>query len=184
MPLSAAIPSKRITSRPDITSLNLAKICTRSQPLFNERADRFQRASPGSLESTFPDHKSAPALPPERTHVIGIPDNIRLQFFAPSLAVCRGPFKKLTLVTMPKTSVHKNDGLVLWQYDIWPAGKFPRVQPEPEPAPMQLTSDRELGRSVLATDSCHHPGSRRSVDYVCHKHPFLPGVRILTPGIL
>jgi len=81
----------------------------------------------GAPEGTFPDYKSAPALLSESTGVIRIPDNIRLQFIAPSLAVCRGPFEKLTLVTMPETSVHKNCGPVLWQYDIWTAGKGPRM---------------------------------------------------------
>ena len=155
-----------------------------SQPLFGDRSNGLHWASAGTLQRAFPYNQRAPTLPAQSGDVFRIPYDVCLEFLAPFFGICRRPLEKVALVTMPEAAIDENYGPILGKDDIRPSGKAPRVQPEPEPTPMQLTPDGELGRRVLAPDSCHHPGSCRSVDYVCHKHPFVPGVRILTPGIL
>jgi len=49
---------------------------------------------------------------------------------------------------------------------------------------MKLAPDCQLGRSILAPDASHHSGSCPFINYVCHKYLFMPGVRIVTPGIV
>ena len=72
------------------------------------------------------------------------------------------------LVPMPETAMHQNGDMMPRQDDIGSPRQITDVQTKPESGTMKCSSKQNLRLRVCRTDSGHHPGPGRSINYVHH----------------
>jgi hypothetical protein len=78
------------------------------------------------------------------------------KLFFPEQTVGFGKHKILTtLMGMPKTSIDKNDSVILGKYNIGFPHQTLVIDPESESMTKQVTSHQELAPGVLRLDTCH-----------------------------
>lgn len=75
---------------------------------------------------------------------------------APEIYPGLGPLKEVTAVTMPKTSINKDHGVVARKCNVWLTGKVLSVEAIPISPGMQLLPNNKLRLGIFATDSGHH----------------------------
>lgn len=73
----------------------------------------------------------------------------------PEFGVGLRPLKELTFVLVPKATVHKDDSLVLVEYQIRAPWQTPLMKPIAESQSKQSLSDQSLGLCVLAPNAGH-----------------------------
>ena len=71
-------------------------------------------------------------------------------------------------MSVPETSMNKNDCLEFWQYDIGLAGQFLAMKPETEALPVQKTADNHFRLCILPFDAGHHPAAGFFVYNISH----------------
>lgn len=99
-----------------------------------------------------------------------IPTNIPVKFLIPIGDIRSGPLRSLaTRMLMPKTAVHKDNGLILRQYDIRFTGKLLNILAKPVPKAMQKRTDRHLRASVPTSNAGHGVRPLISGNLVGHK---------------
>ena len=62
-------------------------------------------------------------------------------------------------MAVPETPVDENNGPVLRENQIRPAGKIPSMEPEPVPHAVKQQPDGKLGFCVLGGDAGHIPAA-------------------------
>lgn len=60
---------------------------------------------------------------------------------------------------MPEATVHEDDGMVLWEYEVGPSRYAAGMKPEAKAARVQSTPESKLWLRVLSAYSGHHPGA-------------------------
>jgi hypothetical protein len=69
---------------------------------------------------------------------------------------------------MPEAAVDEDCYFPLWQHQVRTAREASLVQPEAEPASVELSAERHLRLRVPAADACHHSRTGRRVNDVGH----------------
>lgn len=69
-------------------------------------------------------------------------------------------------MSMPVTTMHKDDLVASRKHQIRRAGKISAMQPEAITEAMRNPSHRQLGLGVLSPYAAHHPGTRLLIDDV------------------
>jgi hypothetical protein len=72
-------------------------------------------------------------------------------------------------MTVPETTVHKRDRIVLAKNDVRSSGKAASLQAESETCAMQRASYYQLRICIRCSDSRHHPAAGLPINYVCHE---------------
>lgn len=70
-------------------------------------------------QHTFPNHQNRPTLSLKQVSLLCIAVPVPFKFGAPKFETgFRSPASVGTVVSVPKTAVHKNHGPILWKNDI------------------------------------------------------------------
>jgi hypothetical protein len=64
-------------------------------------------------------------------------------------------------MSVPKTTMHKNDNFTRGKHQVWPARKVFRVKPVPKAGGMKKATNAEFRFCVLMADKSHLFASRR-----------------------
>lgn len=79
------------------------------------------------------------------------------------------PLEVAAIVTVPETSVHEYHGAMAWKHQVGPSRQSCIVQSKSKAHSMQSAANQEFRFRILCANSCHHPASCGTVDYVRHK---------------
>jgi hypothetical protein len=122
-----------------------------------------------ALQFAFPHDNDAPASLLKQVHITCISRNIRLELGFPEFrARRRVRCVPTSFMSMPETTMDKDNGLVFGQDDIRPARQVPGVKPVAKPSGMQCTPNHQLRLGVLSADPRHHPRPGLAVDSIDH----------------
>lgn len=69
---------------------------------------------------------------------------------------------------MPEATVHEDDGMVLWEYEVGPSWYDAGMKPEAKAARVQSSPESKLWLRVLSAYAGHHPGTGLLIDDIGH----------------
>ena len=106
-------------------------------------------------ELTFPDNNYVPAKSTQFSILAFIARLVCKQFFPPEFSIVFGPHKVLTPMHMPETTVDKNNGIILFQYNIRRTRKFLYVASVPEAVGKKIFCYKLLRSGFFTFDTRH-----------------------------
>jgi hypothetical protein len=95
--------------------------------------------------------------------------DILSKFFIPLFAILfRIGRISASLVSVPETTVHKYQQLVLGHDDVRPARQLSIMQSVAKSIRVQIASHLQLRLGIFPPDTRHHAGAGSAIDYVHH----------------
>lgn len=122
-----------------------------------------------SLQGTFPDRQHAPIVGQQLLFDAGISHAIGLDLLSPEFPACHRPFEQMAVMAMPKTPVHKNNGMVLPNNKIGLSRQSLVMQAVTDILRKERLSYLKFWCGILPLDAGHHPAARFPVDDVGHQ---------------
>ena len=120
-------------------------------------------------QGALPDDRDSPAPVEQVSSSSPVPLHVGTELRLPELrSGGRSGCVPTSWMAVPEAAVNEADGAKPAEHQIRRSGQASVVQAIPDSTRVQGTAKEEFRYSVPASDSCHHSGAGRSIDYVRH----------------
>jgi hypothetical protein len=72
-----------------------------------------------AFQGAFPDRGNAPARRQKGRNGPLVIRDVPVDFGSPELLAGPRPLEQMAIMVMPEAAVHKNNGFVFWEYEVW-----------------------------------------------------------------
>lgn len=110
-------------------------------------------------QTALPYSKGSPPLLLKRLVRLTVYDTVASNLTPPERSICFWKTKKWAVMAVPETTVHKNDGTMLWQDKIWPAGERCCMESISVSKREECLSHHKLNPCILGSNRGHDPTS-------------------------
>jgi len=142
---------------------NLCDVKRPFQPAVDCCSDVFGRESLFAAQSAFPNLKDTPAVGCKRKSHCCVPDLGSPNLVAPKLGPFCRPMKEVTVVTVPKATMHKDDGTLVAKNDVRFADDVRGVCLKGYTQLRESSRDQHFHLCVLGTSRPRHRRSQSNV---------------------
>jgi len=152
--------------------MQIRNLSVRTQPVFNSIQNIIKLMIPicsSFTHTALPDGHDAPAHGQQGFADLLIPLSVCSQFLFPESFAGSWPFKKMTLMSMPETTMNEYNSIISWKHKVWLAWKIFIIKSEAVSTGMNTFADQKFKLGICPADSSHHPTARRSVNNIRHE---------------